>query len=70
MKTVGKTLYHFHFLFFSRKRNGNVRPENGNEIDNIGISETGPSKRNIPILVRSQQIISESAKSGIEHREN
>ena len=63
---VGKTLYHFYFrIFFSQKWNRNNRLGNCNDIGNIGISETGPSERNIPILVGSQKLMLESAECGI-----
>jgi hypothetical protein len=54
MKTVGKTLYYFHFRIIFQNQNRNNRFENGNGIGNIVISETGPSERNIPILIGSQ----------------
>ncbi len=65
-----KTIYHFHFhIFFLKKGIGTVLG-NGNDIGNIadiGISETGPSERNIPILVGSRKFMSESPECGITH---
>lgn len=47
----GKTLYHFHFyLFFLLENRIKMIDPKTNDIDNIGISETEPSERNLPIL--------------------
>lgn len=63
MKTVPLP---FSFLyFFYRKRNRNDRPENSNDIDNIGILEMGLSEWNLSILVGSRKFISETMGRGI-----
>lgn len=60
MKTVGndwKNPLPFLFSYFSSpKKNRNVWSENGNDINNIGISEIGWSEQNLPIFSQKSKI--------------
>lgn len=53
--------------FFSRKQNQNGRSENGNDISNIGISETEPFRTEYTDIGWKSKIISELAECGIAH---
>lgn len=57
----------FFFIFFSRKQNQNGRSENGNDISNIGISETEPFRTEYTDIGWKSKIISELAECGIAH---
>ena len=69
MKTVGndrKVPYHFHFhISFSLKWSQNGRPENGNDVGNIGILETEPSEQGLPILDGSRKFMLKTMECGI-----